>query len=170
MPRTKPTTRPAPSKPGSDGVPLTLNLPGGGQATFYAEHELTPRRTRALEVKITALSSLLDRLANARKVTAGDGTVDVSDVLPGAVVEVTEEQAGQLSELNDLAAFAYLKDWTLDRDLPASPDDLLDLPILIYRALVEHAAKLLVAKRNSDGGFTVDSVEDPTSPTGASAA
>jgi hypothetical protein len=147
MPRTKPTTRKPPSKP--TAATLTIDLPGGGRATFRAEHELTPRHVRPLEELAVTMMPLLQRL------TPDDGDTADTD---GA--EVTDDQAGRLSRMNDLAVLAYLKSWTLG-DVPAPVDGLLDVPLAAYRAVREKASELHQQYQKGQADrFTVASLDD----------
>lgn len=155
MPRTKPATRKPPSKPTPTG--LTINLPGGGRATFRAEHELTPRHTRPIESLSLAMSSVIKRISDAQELTGAVETSD--DVLPGEAFDVTEEQADNMGRLNDLAILAYLKSWTLDLPLPGDVDALMDIPNPVYAALRTKAAELYHAGQLADR-FTVDSLPD----------
>lgn len=163
MPRTKPTKRPAPDKPSAPA--LSINLPGGGRAVFYAQSELTPRRTRDLDVQLTHLGPRMQELAAAREVTAPDGTTDESEHLPGAPVTISEEEATKFAAVNDLAAWVYLKELR-DKNgrrmpLPETVDDVLDLPLPVYRAVVAHAGQLVAASLGDEfSSAALDDVDD----------
>lgn len=146
-------------KPGGQpAIPLILTVPGG-HARFYSQDELTPRRTRALDVQIAHLGPRMHQLAVASQVTGPGGAADTSTVLTGPSASITEEEADKFAALNDLAVWVYLKSWTVGRDLPATPDDVLDLPTPLYQVLVDHAAKLVAASVAGDT-FTVEGLPD----------
>lgn len=145
-------------KQGGDAVPLIIPVPGG-QARFYSQAELTPRRTRALDVMLTHLGPRMQELAAAQQVTAANGDTVADPVRPGPAAYISEDEAEKFNELNDIAAWVYLKSWTVDRQLPADVDEILDLPTPLYRAIVNHAAKLVAATVYADQ-FTVDALPD----------
>lgn len=151
-------TRSAGKPGGQPPIPLILPVPGG-QARFYSQDELTPRRTRALDVQIAHLGPRMHQLAVASQVTTADGAVDTSSVLPGPQATISQAEAEAFAALNDLAVWVYLKSWTVDRPLPETPDDVLDLPTPLYAVLVDHAAKLVAGQLAGDT-FTVDGLPD----------
>lgn len=159
MPRTKPTTRPAPTGQAKKSVPLSVDLPGGGRARFYGIPELTPRRTRQLDTHLTAAMPLILRVRSASRLVE-NGVVDERAELPGPDMWVNPEQAGQMSDLNDIGIFTFLKDWTLDLDLPSCPDDLQDVPLQVYFVLRDKAAELVAEYQATMTGFTVEALGD----------
>jgi len=165
----------------SDTIPTTIKIPGGS-ATFYLEKDLPPRRERVLEILQAQLNPRkLKALRDAARILDEDGEVgDESPVLDGPDATLDAHEAELLFSLGETTAWAYLKSWTLQmqqgdatvpRPLPAAPDDFLDLPKPIYEALTAHGAKLSAASlsksQDKKDGFTIDSVEDPDSPTTA---
>lgn len=159
MPRTKPTKKTPAGGGQRDDVPLIIPVPGGS-ARFYAQRELTPRRTRALDVQLTRFGPRMRQLAVAEQVIAPDGTLDTSAVLDGPAMVITEDEAESFAAINDLAAWVYLKSWTLDRALPETPDDVLDLPTPLYNTLVAHAARLVAHNLTAQDDFTVAGLGD----------
>jgi hypothetical protein len=154
------------------------SLPGGFTAKFYRSSELTPRRSRELSVYTSYLLPLLRKVQTASSVKVGGKTAAESDILDGIPVGLTLEQTRQMFEMNDIAAWTYLKSWTCripvrdddghiirhdPRPLPETVDDLRDLPGDIYQALTEHVGKIL---NTVESDFTVQSAADPDSPTG----
>lgn len=161
MSNTRKTAKPKPPK--AADVELDIPLPGGERAIFYGQSELTPRRTRALDVQLTHLSPRMRQIAAARQVVAPDGAeVDPRAVLDGPQVAISEDEAAKFAAVNDLAAWVYLKDLR-DRSgrrlpLPDSVDDVLDWPTPRYEAIVAHAAKLVAA--NMGDRFAIDTLGD----------
>jgi hypothetical protein len=143
-------------KQGGDAVPLVIPIPGG-QAKFYEPAKLTPRRTRELEIIGAEILPRMAEVANAAKVSADGVVPDVSDILSGPDVRLTRDELRSFMEFNEAAAWAFLESWTIDLPLPATPDDLQDLPRELYEAITRHAAKLTVATKLD---FSVDSLPD----------
>lgn len=157
--KTRKTVKP---RGGADPIPLHIPLPGGGVARFYAPAELPPRRSREIEVLSTVLMPKMQAIEFASQVSVDGQVADVSDLLAGAPVTLTRAEARDLAELADTAGWAYLREL---RDtagqqlpLPVDPDAMLDLPPAHYRAIVNHAGKLLMS--GDDGEFTVDALPD----------
>lgn len=152
----------------------TLELPRGHRASFYRIHEITAGRARPFQVMMAHMNPILRAAVRARQVLV-DGHEAVKDEeFDGADLSLSLEDTEKLFRLNDLALVTFLKSWTLRTSdgpipLPSSADELLELPIPpdTFAVLEERASKLVFEA--DDGGFTVDSVEDPDSPTGGSA-
>lgn len=168
------------AKTKTDTIPTTIKIPGGS-ATFYTDADLPPRRERALELLQTQLNPRkLKRVIEASRVLDEDGEVsDDSPLLDGPDAVLDEHEATLLLSLGETTAWAYLKSWTLQittttgetstsvpRPLPQSPDEFLDLPKPLFKALTDHGAKLSARNIQKDG-FGVDSAGDESSPTTA---
>ena len=143
-------------KAAGETVPLVIPIPGG-QAKFYDPAKLTPRRTRELEIIGAEILPRMQEIANAAQVSADGVTPDVSTVLGGPDVRLSRDELRTFMEFQEAAAWAFLESWTLDEPLPASPDDLQDLPRDVYEAITRHAAKLTVA---TDVGFSIEALGD----------
>ena len=147
---------------GGEAVPLVIPIPGG-QAKFYDPTKLTPRRTRELEIIGAEILPRMQEVANAAQVSADGVAPDVSTILAGPDVRLTRDEIRTFLEFQEAAAWAYLESWTLVDSagqavpLPASPDDMQDLPRDVYAAITQHAAKLSVA---TDAGFTIEALGD----------
>lgn len=161
-------------KPGGDVVSLVIPIPGG-QAKFYKPADLTPRRTRDLEVIGAELMPRIQELARAQRVQVEGRVVDSSGVLSGPPVGLTRDELRTFIEFQEATAFAFLESWTLDRPLPETPDDFQDLPRPLYDAIMQHAARLSFTDADT-AEFTVDALPDdltdvdpdlPTSPSAA---
>lgn len=157
-------------------IPTTISIPGG-KATFYRRKDLPPRRERELTILFAQLNPHKMRAVQKAQTVTVPGGSSTSDVLDGPDIALSEREARLLEQVSDVGAWAYLKSWTLrisdaeagtsvPRPLPATPDDILDLPRGLYDAITRHAAKLVAAEMVDDD-FTVDAVEDDQSPTGA---
>lgn len=105
-------------------LPATADSPAG-LAEFWRMAELPPRKKRALDAGFMPLQGKIKALAS-------DPDTPVSD-----------EEALKLLQVNELAAYALLKSWTLPDPLPESADAILDLPRGVYDVLIEHAAKIM---------------------------
>jgi hypothetical protein len=163
----------------------TIDVPGG-TATFVDPNsdEMTPRRTRPIEEITLELGDVLDRVTTARTVAVAaeiadgktpeqaEAAVDTQPDLIGPDIVLDRRQARLFRELQDAITWAHLLAWDLDRQLPAQPDDLLDLPKDLYLALSVHAAKLSKDARTGSKSFdlSTESLENPASPTGPSGA
>lgn len=162
-------------------IPTTVKIEGG-QASFYSNDDLPPRRERALRIAVATLNwAKARRIETAQRILAEDGAeLDASGVLPGDDVVFTKAEAAEWAELGDVASWAYLKSWTLmeshingetttltPRPLPADPDEFLDLPRGIYTPITAAAAELLGEFMRAQDDFTVDGgAGDDDSPTG----
>lgn len=155
----------------------TIAVPGGS-ATFYDVNELTPRRRRPLEVLFVQMGDLQERIQAAATVTVtdpADGSAATTAPLEPAVAGKTSlavpivldaREAGLMVEVGQVAAWAFLKSWTLPEPVPATPDDMLDISsTALYDAVVGHGAKLYSG--NVGDGFDLgpETVTDPASPT-----
>jgi len=146
---------------------ITHDIPGG-QATFTHLRRVKPRRRREVELVTQLIGPMLPTIVKAREITSGGRVVMRDPKKKGASVEMSRDDLRLLRELNDATAWACLQSWTLKAGLPETPDDMLDLDPDLYDALQLIAAKLYAADVDMTGdGFTVDSVEDENSPTGA---
>lgn len=165
----------AAGKAGGEVIPLVIPVPGG-LAKFFKPGDLTPRRTRELEVIGAELMPRIQELARAQRVMVDGRVVDESGVLTGPPVGLTRDEIRQFMEFQEASAWAFLESWTIDRPLPQTPDDFQDLPRALYDAVMEHASKLSFANMSEDQ-FTVDALPDdldgdvdpdlPTSPSAA---
>lgn len=148
-------------------------LPARNIASFWKESELSPRRARELEVYEMVLMPKIRALSIAQKIIDENGKVLAEDkTMPGIPVGLSLEESRQLFEMADTAAWVYLKSWTLKAPdggplpLPDTVDDLLDLPKGIYLPLIQHGQLIIRSRVMVTDGFSVDSVENPDSPTG----
>lgn len=168
-------------KPEGGVVPLTIPIPGG-QATFFSREELPPARERELQVLYAQLNPRkIKALQQAARILDEDGAItDESPILDGPDAVMNELEARLMFKAGDLAAWAYLESWTLrisdavggssePRPLPASAEEVLQLPRKLYDALTEHAAKFVARDIEADkkDGFDVGSVQNQESPTTA---
>jgi len=154
--------------------PTTCSLGGRNSAKFYRHSELSPRRSRELDLYEVHLMPKLRELALAQKIIGENGEVLAGVDENGAIpVGLSMEESRAMFEMTDTAAWVYLKSWTLrgpdnlTLPLPPTVDDLLDLPRNIYEALIDHAAKITTDQITKPAPFSLDNMEDPDSPTGA---
>lgn len=199
------------SKKATSDKPSNLyhtSVPGGiaddgstikaGSAAWWKPDELPPRKKRPLDVAGVQYSGALDRAAKVNPDAASNPDVEfggkqIDGESLAIMAAIADEDIATIFELNDMAAWAYLKSWTLTRErvipeheedgttfpaqkvyepypLPATPDDLLDLPRATYDALLAAAAKIYAEAKAAENGFGVDSAPNPASPTAASGA
>lgn len=189
-------------KPNPSTTQSTKTLPmfktpiPGGSANWYKPAEVPVRRQRELDIIGTRLAPVYKRIAQSDSAAAlhrspaeativadtpsediGDEIIGDSGLTLNEALELTDlltdEEVRLLWHQNDVAAWAFLKSWTLKKNgepvpLPADPDEILDLAPALHKALTEHAAKLYNF-RDAAASFEVDpGVEDPDSPTGDS--
>ena len=156
----------------------TVEIPGGEAVLSSTRAEMTPRKIREVELLQSRLGRKITDAVGASMVTCeGDVVVDNRDELnedgspkfTADPVDVSERELRLMSKLTDAWTWALLRSWTLPEPLPATPDDLLDLPLDLFGAL-RIAASKIVADMMTEADFTVDSVEDRNSPTGDSGA
>lgn len=141
-----------------------IEIPGGKATLRSDRSELTQRRLQP----ITLISARMGKGVSEQLFTAGrilcegdvldDRTDQLDDkgerVFPGPDVNLSERQLEHLTKMGVAVAWALLKEWTLDRPLPESPDAMLDLPPDLCGAIVAEAAQ--INARMGGGGFTVD--------------
>lgn len=148
----------------------------GGIAVWWKPEELPPRRKRELDIAGTMYAPALQRALVNTGITDVTDMSDEQKIGLTAGLSTTEQDTRQLFAMNELTAWAYLKSWTLTigdslRPLPQSPDEILDLERPLYDALLAASAKIHARASNPEAsaGFTLDSIENPNSPTGGSA-
>jgi len=156
-------------KPTTEDIYDVLLVPGV-RVKFYRASEISPRKSREMDILRTYLLPKLRALYEAQYVLVAGEEIDESILLGGLPVGLSMDETRQLFELNDITAFAHLKSWTLRRGgeiapLPKTIDELQDLPKDVYEALLTASAK--IAAKRIENDFSVDAVEDPDSPTGA---
>jgi len=129
----------------------------GGMAQWYSRTDLTPRRERLLQIDLLPLQPLV-RMVQAT---------------PANEIVLTKQETADLLSVTEVAVAVFLKSWTLKTSdgtpvpIPENSDAVLDIEDRkLYDALTKHAAKLL-AEAQVDG-FSVDAVEDESSPIVAS--
>lgn len=140
----------------------------GTVAFWFKVDELSPRRSREMDVYEVTLMPKLRQLMVAQKIIGPDGeTLAEDNGLGGLPVGLSLDESRMLFDMNDTAAWAYLKSWSLPDPLPESPAALLDLHPTLYQALIGHAAKI-TKQRLVTPGFELsdESVENDDSPSG----
>ena len=152
-----------------------VEVPGGQALLRTARSEMTARQRRPIEVLATMVGKKVDEVATASRLICDgrvvlDQSAEVDDEgkqrFAGGDVEVTRPELALIMELNDAIAMALLVSWTLDRPVPKTTDEYLDLPVDLYDSLRAHAARINAAMQAKGDGFSVDAVEDKASPTG----
>lgn len=147
----------------------TIDVPGG-TATLRHPDDMTARHRRPLQVITATLG-----VARFREIIAAQ-----AETFDEAIVEIglTENEHALLFRMTDATIYALLAGWTLPAPLPADVDEVQDIPAPVYDRLAVETAKVMSAFLAASGvagdgtpidRFGVDSVEDPASPTGASA-
>lgn len=115
----------------------TVEIPGGTAELLDVE-DMTPRRSRALEVVQYRYPTLMQRLAQqdadyeaAKAKAKKDGTE--APAMPDA--HLTESEAEGLALMQDATIYAQLGSWTLDIPRPQTLDQVQDMPLQVYNAL-----------------------------------
>jgi len=115
----------------------TVNIPGGTAELLDLE-DMTPRRTRAMDViqfRYPALMAKLTRQeiehqANvAAAQAAGQPVPDMPDP------HLSEAEAEALALMENATIYAQLGSWTLDIPRPETVDAVQDMPLSVYNAL-----------------------------------
>lgn len=146
---------------------VEIEIPGG-TATLLTNKELTPRRRRPLDMAEIQHMPLFAKIREARKVVSPSGEIEENVGLWGPDLILTDRDVALLTGLNDKKIIARLESWTIDLPLPKTTDELLDIPAPVYDAL---SAGIVKAEAVVVNPFVVseETLEDPESPTGASA-
>lgn len=154
---------------------ITVQIPGGEAVLCDSSSELSPRRRRPIEIIAARVGKKVEAASVAARIVCdGDVIQDNSEVLledgspafKGGDVEVTERELELFMRLNDAMAWAVLKSWTLDLEVPETVADFMEIPVDVYDVIREKAAEINAKLTVESGGFTPDGVEDPESPTG----
>lgn len=144
----------------------------GGRAELFERDELTARRQLPGKMILNANAALIQRVTVAAVVKSPKGELELN---PGLVTEeefhLSEADMLVLERLQCATTWARLKSWTLDRVLPATPDDLLDLQPAVYETLKAACQE----QQGKESGTVADlfepsdtSLEDTESPFGNS--
>lgn len=150
----------------------TIDLPGGGTATFLDSDELSNKSVKELRraarkvgligqhLKDLGLDDLraedepeADPESDEAKAAAEAKNLAALKVLTG----LTDSEDDDLDLFQRTAAAIRLTAWTLDIPLPLTPESVDDLPRPIYTAITEEAAKL-------DLNESFDDLETATDP------
>jgi hypothetical protein len=147
----------------------TIIIIPGGTAELYDPKELTPRRRIPAKSLLNRSDDLLLKLVMARRVTTPDGGTETEDEnLPGPDLRLTPHEAEIIEHIKYATAWGYLKSWTLDRPLPASWEDMLDLPDGIADVIVDTVNSMPVYDPAADAEMTLANLENKRSFTGSS--
>lgn len=143
-----------------------IEIPGGTATLCSEAAELSPRRRREVELLSARLGPVLqvinlagrllcegDVIEDRRKEKWDKGPRKGKAKYPGPDLDMTENQLRLLNRLNDAIVWVLLVSWSLARPLPATPDDLLDLPADLYDSLRDQAAATYLGI-DQEGGFT----------------
>lgn len=144
----------------------TVEIPGG-TAELFDRDELTPRRRIPAKALLYRADDLLAKIASARTVTKPDGESDTRAALNGPDVRLTQYEAETLEQLQYATTWGWLKSWTLDIPLPATWEDLLDVPSHITDALNLEVQKQGNPEVADDFEISKETLEDKGSFTGA---
>lgn len=112
----------------------TIQIPGG-TAELFDRAELTPRRRIPAKALLYRADDLLSKIATSRTVTSPSGEVDERPALKGPDIRLTQYEAETLEHLQYATTWGWLKSWSLDLPLPATWEDLLDVPTDITEVL-----------------------------------
>lgn len=152
----------------------TIEIKGGKATLSEDPSALTARKRRPVELLQAQMGRKLHLITKATRLFV-DGEVvedrseveeDGKKVYDGGDFHITELEFEKLSRYSDALAWALLESWTLDQELPASPAELLDLPVGIFDPIRNEAARIFAGTPAKDD-FSVAAVEDTASPTGA---
>ena len=147
----------------------TVQIPGG-TAELYDPKELTPRRRIPAKALLYRADSLLFKLMGAGTVVSPDGEVETNAALTGPEVRLTQHEAETLQNIKYASTWAFLKSWTIDRPLPATWEDLLDLPAEIVDPIHDAVENIRQPDPAAGVEMTKETLADEGSFTGSSAA
>lgn len=175
----KPTTVP---KPQAEKLPTRVALPGKQYALMYTKDDVPPRKERELRVALATINwGKAALLANASTIVDENGAkLDENPAFNGERAIFTEDEARQWQGLDEIAAWVFLKSWSLTTahingttttlepvPLPEDPDAVLDLEKPVYDAITAASTKILADYVQAKDYFTVDAgAEVDDSPTG----
>ncbi|WP_427130305.1 hypothetical protein [Pseudarthrobacter sp. S9] len=142
----------------------TVEIPGG-TAELFDRKELTPRRRIPAKAILYRADDLLTKIAMARRVETPSG-VEENPALDGPAVRLTQYEAETLEHLQYATTWGWLKSWTLDIPLPATWEDLLDIPSDITDSLNIAVQKLGSPDAASDFEINSETLADKESFTG----
>jgi hypothetical protein len=145
----------------------TVQIPGG-TAELFEPKELTPRRRIPARALMRRSDQLLGKIAAAGRVESPDGRVEENPILTGPDVRLTQYEAETLDHMQCAVTWGYLKSWSLDIPLPATWEDLLDIPSDIVDTLSNEVAKLGNPDITDDFEMSTETLENKESFTGAS--
>lgn len=147
----------------------TVDIPGG-TAELYDPKDLTPRRRIPAKALLYRADALLFKLYGARTIISPTGDVEENPALTGPEVRLTQHEAETLQNIKYASTWGFLKSWTLDRPLPATWEDLLDLPAEIIDPI--HDAVENIGKPDAIASIEMseETLVDEGSFTGSSAA
>jgi len=143
----------------------TVKIPGG-TAELFEPKELTPRRRIPAKAVLYRADDLLSKIANARRVESPGGDIEENPALNGPDVRLTQYEAETLEHLQYATTWGYLKSWTLNIPLPATFEDLLDVPSEVTEALNAAVQKMGNPDIADDFEMTTETLENKESFTG----
>lgn len=133
-----------------------IEIPGGF-ASLRAPQDVKQKARRRLEMASIKASPIFGKINEARRVASEKRGRDVDPSEISLIdLGLSPEEFDALYEVQTATILAYLESWTLERDLPASADDLDDLPSGLYDAL-----RAATASDGADAVAPVDFSPDP---------
>lgn len=132
-----------------------VQLPDGHTAVLKGNDELTNREIKAIQKASRIAASIVKDLQNL-------GYTDDDPEAWKVITEIPEDDYDSIDLFQRTCVIIRLKSWTLDRPLPATVDEVDDLPLNVYTPLTIEAVKI-----NFDEKFDIDSgLTDPLVATG----
>jgi hypothetical protein len=123
-----------------------IDLPGG-HARIRSLDDMTARQQRPIQLLAARLGDVPEKLQHARRLLVdGDLIEDRTGRLDGPDLDLSARQFELLDELQTVVAWCVLESWSLDRPLPTTPDELLDLDPSTFAVLRAAAAVMLARK------------------------
>lgn len=152
-----------------------------GEVILRELHEITERYRRPLKTLMVQMNP-----ARFQQIIGSDENT-IEGLMAAPDLAFTQREADVFMSIGDHVVVAAVAGWSLDREVPRTADQVLDLPPHLYDALQEVTKEIgsallgspgvEVVQETADDGtvesvardvFTVAAVEDPASPTGAS--
>lgn len=171
----------APPEPGMEA--REVKIPGG-TAFLRDPRTLTVRQKRPMQIIVAQLGSTrFQEICTAQAImpppSANLDAMQWQEAIDASenalqVLQLTDREFELLFRMTDAAIYGILKSWTLVDDagepvpLPRNVDEVGDMDGTLQEILALHTASMQ-AEYIARHGFDLDAIEDPESPTGASA-
>ena len=147
----------------------SFDIPGG--TAVFREQLTTERQRRPLKVAMMGIPDIIDIAKDLPEGMEDKTLEEIGEAMKEAGVEVdmTGGRAVAFLDVQDAVILAYLESWTLDRPLPKTMDEVLDLDSDLYDALTKSASEVYGTAKSPDVNTEVQpGLENPTDESSSS--